>query len=153
MVKNSYWNDERFINNELFGGRVRFATFGAQPEAQPIFDGVTWFGNLTGHVNYREDVNIVTSGSHLTPLIAEGYQIIRLLAIEQYFRTNSNESIPYSIFPGGRFAGYNSNSYARSLLHHSGISRPVMEGSFPGWRNIIPSSYFGMFSSWRPDMV
>ena len=142
--RSNYWEDERFSHHTLFSGFVRFATFGAQPYTQPFFDGLVWFGNLTPHLNFPADVDIVTSGSPLTPLNANNRQISRLLSAEQHFRTHNYNAIPYWLFPGGRLPirGLNSNSYVRSLLHFSRIEVPTMEGNFPGWYRVIPRQHF-----------
>lgn len=144
--RSNFWDDERFGHHSLFDGLIRFATFGAQPASEPIFDGITWFGNLTGHVNHPNDVSIVTSGSRLIPLNAGVNQISQLLTAEQYFRNNSNDSINYRLFPGGVLPlnGLNSNAYTYSLLLHSGITHPTLEGRFPGWGHIVQEHYFGI---------
>ena len=144
--RSSYWlNDSRFANS-LFSGSIRFATLGGQPQFKPIVeDGVSGFGRLIGHVNYSGDVRIVTSGSPLMRLNASPSQISSMLRNEQFFRDNNHNAPQYRLFPERTpLYGFNSNSYVRSLLRHSGIDAPTLPGNFPGWNQMMPRIYFGV---------
>jgi hypothetical protein len=146
-------NRSGFYSNSLFTynippafGSIRFATLGAGPERETLFGGID--GTLIAEANHSRDVGIVRGTSPNAKFIwvdANAEQIGNMVTFDKYFRDNSNGVLTYNGVPAV-FGDYNSNSYAYSLLRHAGIARPNLptsgRGSFPGWGELIPLTYF-----------
>jgi len=125
-------------------GNVRYATIGGTSDGTAPFLSGTTSSEKDRNLAIKTSMQLIHSGSGMA---------LSLFAANTHFNAHNNRGFLYhvaggrariSIVPGHLISvqGYNSNSYARSLLNAVGLS-PTPVGSLPGWNTRIGTSYFG----------
>jgi hypothetical protein len=141
-------------NSELFNrgtnseestvwGNIRYATIGgSSADSLP-------FTYLHGIVNSKKDVELDRKTS-MKLIHYDIGMVNKLIQSNDYFNVYHRYELLYDIIGGVIFEfpllgihvqGYNSNSYARSILRANGLN-PRPHGNLPGWYTTIDESYF-----------
>ncbi|MDR0920017.1 MAG: hypothetical protein LBM93_12375, partial [Oscillospiraceae bacterium] len=137
--ESEYYNNEYAVNSV---GNIHYLTFGAGGDK---LKGLV--GSLTAEYNRERDVMLdikvqminLTTSSEINSLIPNLFQG------QNYFNahTNYDYELLHHAFKRGKTSGYNSNSYAVSLLKYSGIDDLGGPDYYvPGYQNVLPSNAF-----------